>query len=113
MRRTLWGTLQGDVRLRTQLGGVFIIRNEDGGEEGIGCFDDLGHLFGLLVGLHVALGVVGQVGVAGRVPGLEQRSPGLIKGFVGDREGQSQYFQCMVHVFLCDIGHSPSLPNPE
>ncbi len=91
----------------------FLVGNEHGREQGVGCFDEFGHLFGLLVGLHVFLGVVGQIRVAGRVPGVQQHSSGPIEGFGGDGEGESQHLQCMVHVFLGHIIHLASVTKPD
>src|SRR3954451_1765229 len=72
-------------------------------------FDEHGHLFGLLVGLHVLLGVVGQIRVASWVPGVKQRSSGLGEGFWSQRKGKPQDLQRMVDVFFTHIGHGTSL----
>ena len=72
-------------------------------------FDERGHLFGLFVGLHVLLGVVGEIRVAGWVPGVEQCPFGLFEDVLGDGESEPQDLQRVVDVFLAHIGHGASL----
>lgn len=75
----------------------------------MGGLDQLGHFFGLLVGLHVLSGIVRQVGVARRIPIVQLHTFGAIKGVGGDGEGQPQNIQSVRYVLFTHVVHEASV----
>ncbi len=72
-------------------------------------FDQLGHFFGFLVGLHVLSGIIRQVGVARRIPIVQLHTLGAIKGVGRDREGQLQNLQRVGYVLCIHVVHEASV----
>ena len=76
-------------------------------EQSVRRFDELGHLFSLLVGRHILRWIVREIGVAGWIPVIELDSFGPIERVGGNGKCQSQDLQCLGD-FLRDgvIGHA-------
>ncbi len=80
-----------------------VVGGEHRGEQGVGGFDESGHLLGFLVRLHVLRGVVGQIRKARGIPGVEEHAPGPLQRILVKGGRQVQDFHRVIHVFL---GHA-------
>ena len=90
-----------------------LIRHQDNREQRIGRLDEICHLFRLFVGMHVLLRIVGEAGIARRVPVIELDALRTFQVFTRDGEREAKNFQRMGDVLLGDVVHGRSLPKRE
>jgi hypothetical protein len=83
-----------------------LVPSEDRCEQSIRRFDLPGHLFGFCVGLHVFLGIVGQVGEAAGRPGVQELLAPLIQLVTGIGLREGEEFQGFGEEFLGHVTES-------